>query len=150
MPFSKRRFISLRSAMLACALSMGFVAAPFVVGSAVAQDKEKAKGPQVSAKVGKPLKAAQDAIAAKNWKEAKARLDEANAFPEKSAYENYAIAELTGFVAVNSQDFAGAAKAFEVTLGSEFLGADQKPARTKAVSQLYYQKKKAKRHGNGE
>jgi tetratricopeptide (TPR) repeat protein len=141
MLFSKRRFISVRSALLACALSMGFVAAPFVVGSAVAQDKEKAKGPQVSAKVGKPLKAAQDAIAAKNWKEAKAKLDEANAFPDKTPYENYAIAELNGFVAVNSQDFAGAAKAFEVTLGSEFLGADQKPARTKAVSQLYYQVK---------
>lgn len=138
---TKRRFISLRSALLACALSVGFVATPFVAQTVVAQDKEKAKGPQVSAKVGKPLKAAQDAIAAKNWKEAKAKLDEANAFPDKSAYENYAIAELTGFVAVNSQDFAGAAKAFEATLASEFLGADQKPARTKAVSQLYYQVK---------
>jgi hypothetical protein len=137
------RTLPLRAMMLACALSFGVVAVPFSATEAIAQDKKAAKpaGPSVSAKVGKPLKAAQDAIAAKNWKEAKARLDEAAALPDKTSYENFAIAELLGFVAVSTQTYGDAAKAYETTLSSEFLGDDQKPGRTKAVAQLYYQTK---------
>lgn len=145
MIYVKSRPLPLRFAMLACALSFGFVAAsPLVASTAFAQDKAKKdapKGPSVSPKLGKVLKAAQDAITAKNWKEAKAKIDEAAAFPDKSAYETYAINELSGFVAVNSNDYAGAAKSFEATLNSEFLTADAKPARLKAVSQLFYQVK---------
>ena len=145
MIYVKSRPLPLRFAMLACALSFGFVAAsPLVASTAFAQDKAKKdapKGPSVSPKLGKVLKAAQDAITAKNWREAKAKIDEAAAFPDKSAYETYAINELSGFVAVNSNDYAGAAKSFEATLNSEFLTADAKPARLKAVSQLFYQVK---------
>jgi len=149
MIYAKRPQLSLRAALLACALSLGFVATPFVSGDAFAQGKEKgekaAKGPSVSPKLGKILKAAQDAMNTKNWKEAKAKLDEGAAFPDKSPYENYAINELNGFVAVNSNDFAGAAKAFEATLSSEFLAPEQKQPRLKAVIQLYYQIKDYKK-----
>jgi len=140
---AKSRSLPLRAMMLACVLSFGAAAVPFTATDALAQDKKAAapKGPSVSAKVGKPLKAAQDAIAAKNWKEAKARIDEANALPDKSPYETFAIAELSGFIAVSTQDYLSAAKAYEATLTSEYLGADQKPGRTKAVAQLYYQTK---------
>ena len=89
MIYVKSRPLPLRFAMLACALSFGFVAAsPLVASTAFAQDKAKKdapKGPSVSPKLGKVLKAAQDAITAKNWKEAKAKIDEAAAFPDKSA-----------------------------------------------------------------
>ncbi|MBL8631354.1 MAG: tetratricopeptide repeat protein [Rhodospirillaceae bacterium] len=135
--------VSIRVLTLACTLAFGAAVLPYTASVAVAQDKkEKAeKGPQVSAKVGKPLKAAQDAITAKNWKEAKAKIDEANAMPDKTPYEVYAIANLLGYVQVNMQDYVGAAKSFETTLNSEFTPADQKIATAKSVAQLNYQNK---------
>jgi hypothetical protein len=132
--------VSMRVLTVACALAFGAAVIPHTMSVAVAQDK-KEKGPQVSPKVGKPLKAAQDAITAKNWKEAKAKIDEANAIPDKSPYEVYAIANLLGYVQVNLQDYAGAAKSFETTLNSEFTPADQKISTAKSVAQLYYQNK---------
>jgi len=140
MIYAKRRPLSLRAMLLACALAAGTVAAPFAASVAVAQEKA-AKGPSVGPKLGKILKAAQDAISAKKWQEAKAKLDEAAAFPDKSPYETYAVNELAGFVAINLSDYPAAAKAFEATLNSEYLAADQRPARLKAVAQLFYQTK---------
>ena len=75
------RPLPLRAMLLACALSFGFTALPYTANVAFAQDKaakgEKAeKGPSVGLKIAKPLKAAQEAMAAKNWKEAKTKIEE--------------------------------------------------------------------------
>lgn len=131
--------VSFRVLSLACALAFGAAALPSSMTAAVAQ--EKAKAPSVGPKVGKPLKAAQDAMAAKNWKEAKARIEEANAVGDKSAYETYAINDMMAFVQVNLGDYGGAAKSYESTMNSEYVTADQKPGRAKTIAQLYYQVK---------
>ena len=47
--------------------------------------------PTVSNKLAKPLKAAQDAMAAKNYDEAMAKIKEAQALPEKTPYDNWVI-----------------------------------------------------------
>jgi hypothetical protein len=136
--------VSMRVLTVACTLAFGAAALPHVmISDAVAQDKDKKapKGPAVSAKIGKPLKAAQDAIAAKNWKEAKAKIEEANAMSDKTPYDSYAIAQLMGYVQISTQDWAGAAKSFEVTYNSEFTPAGEKAAQAKTLTQLYAQAK---------
>lgn len=135
------RSTPLRSMLLACALSFGMAAVAVPTNVAFAQDKKAEKGPSVGLKVAKPLKAAQDLMAAKNWKEAKVKIDEAQAVDGKNAYENYAINEMMAVVQANLNDFAGAAKGFEATLNSEFLPADSKTGRLKSIAQLYYQVK---------
>ncbi len=138
------RPLPFRAMLLACALSFGFAALPTASNVAFAQDKaakgEKAdKGPSVGLKIAKPLKAAQEAMTAKNWKEAKAKIEEAMAVSPKTAYEEFAIADMTAFVDVNLSDFAGAAKSFESTMNSEFLAPANKITRAKSLAQLYYQ-----------
>ena len=69
---------------LAIVLAFGAAVLPASITSAVAQEKEKAaKGPSVGPKVGKPLKEAQELATKKQWKEAKAKIDEANAVGDK-------------------------------------------------------------------
>ncbi|MBL8643237.1 MAG: tetratricopeptide repeat protein [Rhodospirillaceae bacterium] len=134
--------VSMRVLTLACALAFGAAVLPQSITVAVAQEKEKAaKGPSVGNKVGKPLKAAQEAMAAKNWKEAKLKIDEANAVDGKTPYETFAVTDMLAFVQVNLADYAGAAKSYESTINSEFVTADQKPGRAKSIAQLFYQTK---------
>lgn len=136
----RSQYVSMRVLSVACALAFGAAILPQTVTRAVAQEKG-AKGPSVGAKVGKPLKAAQDAANAKNWKEAKAKIEEANAVDNKTPYETFAINDMMAFVQVNLGDYGGAAKSYEATINSDFVGADQKPTRAKSIAQLYYQVK---------
>ncbi|HZF26598.1 MAG TPA: tetratricopeptide repeat protein [Steroidobacteraceae bacterium] len=105
----------------------------------------------VSKEVGKPLKAAQDAIAKKHWDEAMAKLKEADSQPKKSPYEEYAINDLMAYVLYNTRDRAGAAKYYELNLNSPQVPASQVPARVKQLAQLYFDLKnypKAIEYGN--
>ena len=74
------------------------VAMASVVGSgllvpAVAQAQQK-----VSADVGVPLKAAQQAIGKKQWNTALGKLNEADKVPSKDAFDQYKINELRWYV----------------------------------------------------
>ena len=69
-----------------------------VAGVAASADQS---GPTVSRALAKPLKAAQDAMQAKNWDAVLSNLKEAqSAAGEKSAYDNFVINQMLGFAYV--------------------------------------------------
>lgn len=96
---------------------------------------------QVSAKVGKPLAEAQGLAQAKKFKEALAKVKEAQAISGKSAYETTVINEFLAYVLINLGDYTGAAKAYEDTLASGMVAPAQMEQRLKTIIQLNYQSK---------
>ncbi len=132
------------------AMSVAMIGAASFGPSAVvlAQSKD---APKVSRALAKPLKAAQDAMNAKKYDEALARLKEAQAKPEKTPYDEHLINEMLGFVYVRTGKYADAAKALEAGLKSGFLEESEVPTRVKALAQVNYQIKnydKAIEYGN--
>lgn len=83
------------------------------VGLAAAADKQT-----VRAAVGKPLQAAQSALAAKKYDEAAGKLDEAEKVGELTPYEKYVIARLRASVDTGKGDYKGAAQAYDALLAS--------------------------------
>jgi tetratricopeptide (TPR) repeat protein len=95
--------------------------------------------PKVSKSVAKPLKAAQDAMNAKKFDEALAKLKEVEAISGRSPYDTHLMNEMYGFVYVRTQQYAEAAKALEAGLSSGFLEEAEVPNRVKALAQVNYQ-----------
>jgi tetratricopeptide (TPR) repeat protein len=93
----------------------------------------------VSAAVGKPLKAAQDALQKGDYSAALAKLKEADGMPKKSPYEQHLIHEMEGYAYVRTKQYPEAAKALEPGLTDGFLDPAQIPQRTVALAQLNYQ-----------
>jgi hypothetical protein len=115
---------------------------------AVAEDP---KPPKLNAKVQKALAGAQEAIQAKDWAKAKEGIDAARAVEGKGPYDEFMIAELSGFVQLNEKDYAAAAASFEETVKSGYVPAADLPQRNKVLSQLYFQTEnypKAIEYGN--
>lgn len=104
---------------------------------AVADEKK----PQVSRELGKPLKAAQEAVQAKKYSDALAKLKEADANPKKTPYDQHIINELSGFAYVRTNNYAEAAKSLEAGLNDGFLEQSDVPSRIKTLAQLNYQLK---------
>lgn len=98
-------------------------------GQAVAQEK-------IGAKVGKPMKAAQEAIQKKQWDQALAKIDEADQVSGKSAFEQFQINEFKGYVLLQQKKYGEVAKIYEANLNSGKLPADQVNDRLKALVQL--------------
>ena len=120
-------------AMLTCGASL--------VGITPARAATKSATPTVSREVGKPLKAAQDALKKGDYTGALQQLDTADAMPKKSAYEQYLINEMKGYAYVRTKQFPLAAKAFEAELASGYTPPDQVKTLTNALAQLSYQSK---------
>lgn len=93
----------------------------------------------VSREVGKPLKAAQDDLQKNDYSAALAKLQEAEAMPKKSPYEQHLIHEMEGYAYVRTHNYVQAAKALEPGLTDGFLDPKQIPQRTVALAQLNYQ-----------
>lgn len=98
----------------------------------------KAADKQVSSKVGKPLQEALALAQSGKSKDAMAKVQEASAVSGKTAYDDFKINEIKAFVAVKLGDLSTAAKAYEATLQSGELPADQMKERTKQLANLYY------------
>jgi tetratricopeptide (TPR) repeat protein len=139
--------MSMSSALVTVVVTGAIVAQP---QAALAADKKPA-GPTVRKEIGLPLQEAQALIKQKKIKDATAKYKEAVAVPEKTAYEQSLVNEMGAFLALNSKDYAGAAKFYEASLNDANLPANQKPGRIKLIAQLYYQIKnypKAAQFGN--
>jgi len=95
--------------------------------------------PKLGAKIVKPLKAAQDAMNAKNWDEATARIEEARAIEPKTPYEAFMVDELGWYVLLQKKDYAGSAAALERAVASGFVAPADLTQRHKALAQLNYQ-----------
>lgn len=124
------------------ALPVYGISAAFVlsaVSTPVSAADKKSGEKQVTAKVGKPL---QEALALANsgkLKDAMAKAQEASAAPGKTAFDDYKINEVMAFIAVKQGDYATAAKAYEATLQSGELPADQSKDRINQLTKIYYQ-----------
>jgi Tetratricopeptide repeat len=123
----------------ALVVGVAVVGAGALVGITPALAKEPAH--TVSRAVGKPLKAAQDDLKKGDYQGALQKLQEANALPKKSTYEQHLINEMEGYSYVRTHQYAQAAKALEPGLTDGFLAPNQIPQRTVALAQLNYQVK---------
>jgi tetratricopeptide (TPR) repeat protein len=112
-------------------------------GVAVSKDKEPAppKPPSLSKPLVKPLTAAQTATKTEKWAECLASAREADAVPNKTAYDTYVVNEMIGLCAIRSGDNTTAAQAFERLLDSEFVDAERKSSYLRILMQLNYQAK---------
>ena len=128
------------SALAQAAASAAPAAAPAAPPAAAA-----ASGPTLSAAVGKPLQAAQDAIKAGNHQDALARLAEAEALPGLTPYEVYITQRLKGPAALGAGDVVSAISQFEAVLASPLLpAADRAPITETTIKLLLQQKDHAR------
>ncbi len=130
------------TSILVKALALGavVVGAGFApVGLSVAADKDAKQAPKVSNAAAKPLKAAQEALNAKKYDEAIAKLKEVEALSGKSPYDEYVMNELLGVAYIRTNQYPEAAKALESGLNSEFIDQADVPNRLKALAQVNYQ-----------
>jgi tetratricopeptide (TPR) repeat protein len=102
--------------------------------TAVAAESQK-----LGAKVGKPLRAAQEAMNAKDWDTALTHIAEAKAIEPKTPYEAFMIDELTWYTTLQKKDNAGAATALASAVASGFVPEADLPQRYKVLTQLNYQ-----------
>jgi len=100
-----------------------------------------AEQPTVSNKLAKPLKAAQDALTAKNYDEAMAKIKEAQAQPEKTPYDNWVINTFLLKMYAGKQDMANEVPIIESLAQSQYTTPDQKKLYLKSVAAYYYQTK---------
>lgn len=119
------------SAALAFSGAVVATGALLVPSVAVAQQK-------VGAKVGVPLKAAQEAIQKKNWNLALKKINEAQAVQPRTAYEDYKINELLWYVYLQQGRNADAARVLEQQIASGQMSANERVQRTKTLAQLYF------------
>ena len=123
---------------LSLALAIGMAGAGVVLAPTAAIAGEKA--PTVSPAVGKPLQEAQTLLKAGKAKEAAAAATVAAGLA-KTPYEIYVCNEILAGALIKAADYAGAAKAFEMSLNSGMLQGPDKIQRLKALTQVYYQTK---------
>ncbi|HPF28019.1 MAG: tetratricopeptide repeat protein [Steroidobacteraceae bacterium] len=125
-------------------LVTAFAMAALVLAGSIASAPvyaQKAKGPTISKAVAKEMKAAQDALNAKQWDTALAKLSEASSKSGKTPFDQHMINEFQGFAYVRKGNYAEAARELEAGLNSGFLASGEVGTRVKALSQLNYQTK---------
>ena len=121
------------------------------IARAADDEKKDSKAPTLSKADGKQLKAAHDALDAKKYQDAIAKLKEVEALPNRPAYDTHVMNELFGVAYVRLMNYAEAAKYLEPGVTDGFLDAKDVNTRIKALAQLNYQLKnydKAIDYGN--
>jgi tetratricopeptide (TPR) repeat protein len=129
-------------------LSVAVVGATSLVPVVAADKKEENK---VSKDLAKSLKAAQDALQAKKYPDALAKLKEAESNPKKTPYDEHVINVLAGSAYARTNDYQSAEKAFEAQANDGFTEQAELPRIVKATAQINYQLKnydKAIEYGN--
>lgn len=134
----QRKHLPLIAATVAMAMAS---AAGYAADAKKDANKEANKPPPISKQVIKSLIAAQTAIKGEKWAECVTNAQTANAFAEKTPYDEYAINDLLGFCALRVGDSATAATSFEMVLNSQFVDPARKISLLKGLMQIYYQGK---------
>jgi hypothetical protein len=117
---------------LILALALGFAA----VGNVA-----RAEEPQVSRALAKPLKAANDALQAKNYTEVVAKTREAAAMSPRTAYDDYVIHSLQMAAFAAQSNYPETATAIESVIDSPYLAASSKPQLLRTLMSIDYQQK---------
>jgi hypothetical protein len=99
-------------------------------------------GPTVSRALAKPLKAAQDAMQAKNYPDAITRIKEAQALPgEKTPYDNYAMNIMLFQAYTQTKDLANAFQVLTLAAQSQYATPEQKKSWLKNIAFYQFQEK---------
>ena len=134
----KKANLVLAAAMAVAGLT-GLVGGSLYPVAALAADKAPVQ--KISANLLKPLKAAQEALVAKNFDEALVQLQAAQAVEPKSPYDVFMINELSWNAYLQKKDYPQAIVALEQSLNSGFVDPADVPTRLKALTQLNYETK---------
>jgi tetratricopeptide (TPR) repeat protein len=132
------KFDSLARLAATLVLSAAVMGATSLVPVVAADKKEENK---VSKDLAKPLKAAQDALQAKKYPDALAKLKEAESNPKKTPYDEHVINVLAGSAYARTNDYQSAEKAFEAQANDGFTEQAELPRIIKATAQINYQLK---------
>jgi tetratricopeptide (TPR) repeat protein len=135
-----------KSIAIAISLAIGAISTATVLVPEVVQaaEKEKAK-PKISKAVGVPLKAAQEAMAAKQFDVALTEIQKAQAVEKRTPEEDYQIDEFLGYILVQQKKYGEAAAVYERMVNSPLAPPEQTSDRTKAIAQMYFQVKEYKK-----
>src|SRR5689334_14201102 len=93
--------------------------------SVLAQEKEK--GPKNSPALAKPLSEANNALKAKNYSDAIAKLKAAESVSGKTPADQYIINEMLSFAYIKTQNYPEAAKVMEAKLDSGMAPQAEQP-----------------------
>jgi hypothetical protein len=100
-----------------------------------------ASAESVRPEVGRPLQAAQDALKAKRYADAAAKVRDAENAPNKTPAEEFTIERMRGAVAAASGDLATATKSYEAIVASGKLQGAEQTRMVQAVAGMYYQQR---------
>lgn len=135
------------AALLGSALAFGSFAAVMAPSEAFAQKasgekKEKAPtGDTVRAEVGTPLQAAQELMKGKKFKDALAKIKEADAVADKTPFEDFMVEQMRAIAAYQAGELDVAEKSFEAVFATGRFPAAQQLTFTQALAQSYYQQR---------
>jgi len=102
----------------------------------------------VRAEVGKPLQAARDLIKARKYKEALAKLREAEEVPKRTAYENFLIEQMRASAAVAAGNDDQAVKALQALISSGRLSDAEEGRYAAMLAGIYYRGRDYKNAAN--
>jgi hypothetical protein len=136
-------------ALLMCATVGGAAAQTAQTAPAAAAPAAAAEsGPTLRAEVAKPLVAAQEAVKAGNYKEALARVAEAEAIPALTPYEHYIVLRLRAPAALGlGGDQSGLLATFEQLIASPLLPAAEKAPFVETAIKLALNQKQYEKAG---
>lgn len=111
--------------------------AVLLMGAVVRADEQ----PQVSRGTAKILKAAQEALQAKNWAEVIAKTKEAAQVGEKNAYDEFVINSLQMVAYQSLQQYTELGNSIEKVVESQYLPAANKATLLRSLTSIEYQEK---------
>lgn len=85
----------------------------------------KPQPPRMSPRINDLMKAALAAAGQRDWTTAKAKLEEAKAVPNPSAFDIFEMDNAAAFVSVNTGDYAGALASYKKVTASPFFATSQ-------------------------
>ena len=112
-----------------------------VLGLVSVATVSRAEEPHVTAALAKTLKAANDALQAKNFPEVLNKTREAEAMSPRSDYDNYVIHSMQMAAYGAQGNYPAAAAAIESVVESPYLPAANKPQLLRTLMSIYYQQK---------
>jgi len=123
----------LRLGLICAVLGLAAISAPVAFA--------QSKGETVRPEVGKPLQAAQELIKAHKYKEAIARIAEAENAGNKTAYESFLIQQMRGSAAMAAGETETAIRSFETVIASGRLSPPEQLKIIQAVAGMHYRAK---------
>jgi thioredoxin-like negative regulator of GroEL len=112
-----------------------------VLGITAVSGVTRAEEPQVSRALAKTLKAAQEALQAKNYNEVLSKTREAAAMSPRSAYDDYVIHSMQMAAFGAQSNYTETATAIESIIDSQYLPASSKPQLLRTLMSIEYQEK---------